>query len=209
MRLFVALEVAEPARREVRRRLAALRDRMPRARWTDPDQIHVTLAFLGEVDAAKLRELAERLAAAFAPFEPLDLRLDGGGTFPPGRPARVAWLGVDAPEEIAELQRAVEKVAIEVVGIEPEERAFRPHVTLARCPSPWRRETIEKYSHAFSGHVGPPFVARRGILFESKLSPSGARYRAVAELPFLGSDEGDQDIGEPTGEPPVDPETGS
>lgn len=196
MRLFVALEVSEPARREVRRRLAALRDRLPRARWTDPDQIHLTLAFLGEVDPAKLRPLAEGLAAAFAPFEPLDLRLDGGGTFPPGRPARVAWLGVDAPEEIAALQRAVEKVAVEVVGIEPEERTFRPHVTLARAQTPWRRETVEKFEHAFSGHVGPPFVARRGVLFESKLSPSGARYRVVAELPFDGggAEEGEGEL---------------
>jgi 2'-5' RNA ligase len=197
MRLFVALEVPEVPRREVRRRLSTVRDRLPRARWVDPEQIHVTLAFLGEVETAKLRQLAERLAAAFAPFAPMDLRLSGGGTFPPGRPARVAWIGVEAPDVLAELQRAVSQAAMEVLEIEPEERDFLPHVTLARCPSPWRRDSIDKLTHAFSGPVGPPFVARRGVLFESRMAPSGAKYRVVAELPLLGDEgqEGEDDAG--------------
>jgi 2'-5' RNA ligase len=187
MRLFVALDVPEVAKREVRRRLAAVRDRLPRAKWVDPDNLHVTLAFLGEVDAAKLPALSARLGAAFAPFEPMDLRLSSSGTFPPGRPARVAWIGVDAPREIAALHREVMAAAVETLGIEPEAREHRSHVTLARCSGAWRREAIEKLTHAFSGAIGPPFVADRGILYESRLSPSGARYRAVAEFPLSGS----------------------
>lgn len=187
MRLFVALGVPEVPRREVRRRLSAVRDRLPRAKWVDPDNLHVTLAFLGEVDAAKLPLLSARLGEAFAPFEPMDLRLSGGGTFPPGRPARVAWIGVTAPREIAALHREVMAAAVETLGIEPEAREHRSHATLARCSDPWRREAIEKFAHAFSGSIGPPFVADRGILYESRLSPSGARYRAVAEFPMSGA----------------------
>lgn len=186
MRLFVALEVPEVPRREVRRRLSTVRDRLPQARWVDPDNLHATLLFLGEVDPSRMPALAARLAAACAPFPPLDLRLHGSGTFPPGRPARVAWIGLDAPAELLDLQRAVESAAVEVLGIEPEGRDYRPHVTLARCPDPWRRDAIEKFTHTFGGEIGPPFVAEGGVLMESRLGPSGARHRRMQELPFAG-----------------------
>jgi 2'-5' RNA ligase len=187
LRLFVALPVPEPVRREVRRRVAGLRERLPRARWVDPDLLHLTLEFLGEVEAERVKPLAAGLARAFAPFAPLDLRLQGGGTFPPGRPARVAWVGVDAPPALAALQAAVGR---EVAGAGfggsdgGDDRPYRPHVTLARCPSPWPRAVAERFAIAFAGEIGPPFVVSQGVLMESTLSPKGPRYRGLAELPL-------------------------
>ena len=95
MRLFVALEVPEPPRREVRRRVDAVRDRLPRGRWVDLDDLHLTLLFLGETAEGDVPALTAGLREAFARCPPLDLRLANGGTFPPGRPARVAWVGVE------------------------------------------------------------------------------------------------------------------
>lgn len=184
MRLFLALEVSEPARRELRRRVDAIRDRLPRARWVDMDNVHLTLLFLGETAEADIPALAEKLREAFARCPPLDLRLSGGGTFPPGRPARVAWVGLEAPDELETLQADITRAAVESLGFEPEDRPYHPHVTLARCPDPWRREAIDKFKTALTGNIGPPFVADRGILFESKLSPKGARYRAVETFPM-------------------------
>jgi 2'-5' RNA ligase len=186
MRLFVALEVPEPPRREVRRRVDAVRDRLPRARWVDLDNVHLTLLFLGETAEGEVPTLAARLREAFARCPPLDLRLGSGGTFPPGRPARVAWIGVEAPDVLRALQEDVTRAAVETLGCEPEERAYHPHVTLARCPDPWRREAIDKFKTALTGPIGPPFVADHGVLFESKLSPKGARYRAVETFPMTG-----------------------
>jgi 2'-5' RNA ligase len=196
VRLFVALPVPEPARREVRRRVDRVRDRLPRARWVDFDALHLTLLFLGEVAAEAVPPLAAGLGAAFARCPPLDLRLGDGGTFPPGRPARAAWIGVEAPEELAALQADVTRAAVAAIGFVPEERAFTPHVTLARCQEPWRREAIDKLKNALTGPVGPPFVAGRGILFESKLSPKGARYREVAVFPMHEDGEIDAARGE-------------
>ena len=189
MRLFVALEVPEPPRREVRRRVDAVRDRLPRARWVDLDNVHLTLLFLGETAEGDVPALAAGLREAFARCPPLDLRLANGGTFPPGRPARVAWVGVEAPEELMTLQADVTKAAAEALGFEPEERAYHPHATLARCPDPWRREAIDKFKNALTGPIGPPFVADHGILFESKLSPKGARYQVVETFPMTGEVE--------------------
>lgn len=184
MRLFVALVVPEPARREVRRRVEGLRDRLPRARWVNLDVLHLTLLFLGETAEAAVPALAAKLRHVFSRFSPLPLRLGGGGTFPPGRPARVAWVGVDSPPELLTLQADVAQAAVESLGVEAEERVYHPHVTLARCSDPWRREAIEKLTNTFSGFVGPPFVADRGVLFESKLSPKGARYGEVEVFPM-------------------------
>jgi len=195
MRLFVALEIPEPVRREVRRRMAGLRERLPRARWVDPDVLHLTLLFLGELAPERVAELVGRLGQAFAAHPALPLRLAGGGTFPAGRPARVAWIGVTAPPELAPLQAAVARAAAAAAPAVPAvpgsreagERPFQPHVTLARCPSPWPRSAAEKFAAAFPGEIGPPFVADRGVLVESRLSPRGPRYRHVAELPLAAA----------------------
>jgi len=188
MRLFVALEIPEPVRREVRRRVAGLRERLPRARWVDPDVLHLTLLFLGEVAPELVGELAGRLGKAFGTHPALPLRLTGGGTFPAGRPARVAWIGVAGPPELAPLQAAVVRAAREALELrEAGERPYQPHVTLARCPSPWPRGAAEKFAAAFPAEIGPPFVADRGVLVESRLSPRGPRYRHLAELPLAAA----------------------
>jgi 2'-5' RNA ligase len=186
MRLFVAFEVPEPPRRDLRRRADGVRDRLPRARWADFDAVHLTLLFLGETPEAEVPAFADALRETFARHSSLELRLASGGSFPPGRPARVAWVGVEAPEALTSLQEETTAAAVATLGFTPEERPFHPHVTLARCPDPWRREAIDKFKTAFTGPIGPPFVADRGILFESKLSPKGARYREVAAFPMEG-----------------------
>jgi len=189
VRLFVGLEVPEPSRRDLRRRLDGLRDRLPRARWVDLDNLHLTLLFLGETAEAQVPPLADQLRPAFARCPPLDLRLGSGGTFPPGRPARVAWVGVEAPPALLQLQADVSQAAVDSLGFESEDRPYHPHVTLARCPDPWRREAIEKFKTGLTGPIGPPFLADRGVLFESKLSPKGARYREVETFPMTGEAE--------------------
>lgn len=189
MRLFVALEISEPARREVARRLAGVRDRLPNARWVDPAHLHLTLVFLGEVADDRVPALAEKLREAFAPFPPLPMRISGAGTFPPSRPARVAWLGLDAPDDLARLQAAATEAAVEAVGHEPEDREYRAHITLARCPAPWRRDAIDRFVAAFPGETGPPFVVEHGVLMQSRLSPQGARYQVVAQLPLAGDED--------------------
>jgi RNA 2',3'-cyclic 3'-phosphodiesterase len=189
VRLFVGLEVPEPSRRDLRRRLDGLRDRLPRARWVDLDNLHLTLLFLGETAEAEVSGLAAKLRPAFACCPPLELRLGSGGTFPPGRPARVAWVGVDAPPELLKLQGDVTQAAVDSLGLEPEERPYHPHVTLARCPDPWRREAVDKLKTGLTGPIGPPFVADHGVLLESKLSPKGASYRALETFPMTGAEK--------------------
>jgi 2'-5' RNA ligase len=86
------------------------------------------------------------------------------------------------------VQAGAVAAAVEAVGFEPEERPFRPHVTLARCDPNWPRGAAEKFASAFPGEIGPPFTVDRGVLMESRLSPRGARYAVVEGLPMEGVD---------------------
>lgn len=184
MRLFVALEIPEAVRRELARRVAGLRERLPRAKWVDPSILHLTLLFLGQVEDAKVPALTAALRDAFARHPPLDLRLAGAGTFPPRRPARVAWVGMETPGDLEGLQADVSAAAVESIGFEPEARPFHPHVTLARCEPDWPRDAADKFVAAFPGTIGQPWTAGRGVLMESRLSPRGAQYKVAAELPL-------------------------
>lgn len=182
----MAFEVPEAVRREVERRVAVVRSELPPARWLELDKVHLTLLFLGETPEAKVPALSERLAAAFAGYPPMRLALANGGTFPPRRPARVAWIGVEAPADLGRLQADVTAAAVEALAFEPEERPYHPHVTLARCQTPWPRPAIERFVAAFASPIGEPFTAEHGILFQSRLSPKGARYTPVAIFPAEG-----------------------
>ena len=189
MRLFVALEVPEPVRREVARRVAGVRDRLPRARWVDLEKVHLTLLFLGQTSEDEVPALSAKLRDAFARHSAITVRLSGAGTFPPKRPARVAWIGLDAPEELAAIQADAVAAAVDAVGFQPEERPYRPHVTLARCEPNWPRDAVEKFTAAFPGEIGPPFTVEQGVLMESKLSPRGARYSVVEAFPMAAEEQ--------------------
>lgn len=184
MRLFVALDLPDDLAQEVERHATEARRELPRARWVRPEDLHLTLAFLGERDAGDLPVLDEHLAPAFAGVAPFELRLGHGGTFPPRRPARVAWIGVDHDDELPQLARRVHGALQRAVGFEPDRRGFSAHLTIARCKQPWRRREIERFERHFRGLLGPPFEVTEGVLYESVLSPGGARYRPLQRYPL-------------------------
>jgi len=188
LRLFVALEVPESVRAEAGRRVEAVKGSLPPARWVDLDKVHLTLIFLGATDDALVPGLAAALARACSPFQPFSLALADGGTFPPRRPARVAWIGLEAPPDLQRLQAAAQAAVVSSVpSFEAEDRPYHPHVTVARCPAPWPRPAAEAFSAALAGPVGDSFPVDEVVLFESQLRRGGALYRVVERLPLAGS----------------------
>lgn len=184
LRLFVAFALPDEVRAAMRRRLARLRSLLPQARWVDPDHAHLTLAFLGHQPEERLAPLVDALRSTFARYPSLPLRLHGGGTFPQGRPARVAWVGVKAPPEMQPLQHDVADAAAGVLDWEPEKRPFHPHVTLTRCNPTWPRTLVERFHSEVQGSWGEEFVAAEGLLYRSRLSPRGAQYQVLERFPL-------------------------
>jgi 2'-5' RNA ligase len=167
IRLFVALEIPEA----VRSRLFLLQGGVPGARWTTPDQMHLTLRFIGEVNEAVADDIDGALTGLRAPSFPLELAGVGefGGNLP-----RALWAGVRPSRELHHLQKKVE-TAMQRLGLSPEERKFTPHVTLARLKNAPREKVMDFLSH-YGLFASGPFEVTRFALFSSRLGGAGAVY---------------------------------
>jgi 2'-5' RNA ligase len=135
-RTFVAVELEDPARAYLAREIGRLGRALPRVRWVDPAGIHLTLAFLGELDDARLAavEAAAEIAARAA--HPFTLEVAGLGTFGPPTAPTVVWAGVGGNLPRLGALRETLTVALEVRGFARDARPFSPHLTLARLRDP-------------------------------------------------------------------------
>ncbi len=176
VRLFVALELPD----ELRERLAAIARGVEGARWVAPENLHVTLRFVGEVDDAAARDIAMDLSAIRAPA--FDLTLVGAGHFETGRRVRQLWVGVERNPALVALHDKLELVLVRA-GLDPEKRRFQPHVTLARLNGA-APETVRRWLGANTLFRAVPFRVESFVLFSSFLGKAGPIYRAEAEFPL-------------------------
>ena len=171
-RLFVAIRPPEP----IRDLLIDAMDDGPDFRWQDDEQLHITLRFIGEVERRVANDLADALGRVRA--EPFELRVAGTGRFEQ-RSGGALWAGIEPKAALAALAAKIERACVGV-GLEPERRAFHPHITLARWKGRRSRELGDFLDRA-RGLSTPPFTVSEFILFESRLSRHGAHYEEVAE----------------------------
>ena len=176
MRLFIAIDL--PA--EIKQALGQLRCDLPGARWVAAAQIHLTLAFLGEVEEARVAPLVTELARIHLP--PFTLDLTGPGCFPHRQRPRVLWVGLTPQPLLTQLAAAVQE-ALFVCGFPLEERPFSPHLTLARLKFPAPREVGVFLDQPLPASF-PVFAVREFILFESRLNPHGAEHLPLRSFPL-------------------------
>ena len=174
-RLFVAIRPPEP----IRDLLIDAMDESPDFRWQHDEQLHLTLRFIGEVD----RPLADDIAAALTRIhaERFSLRIAGTGRFEQ-RNSGSLWAGVEPKAPVTALASKIERTCIDL-GLEPERRAFHPHITLARWKGRRSRE-IADFLQRTRGLGSEPFDVSEFILFESRLSRHGAHYEEAASYPL-------------------------
>jgi 2'-5' RNA ligase len=174
-RLFVAIRPPE----HIRDLLIDAMDDSPDFRWQDEEQLHLTLRFVGEVDRPLAQDLADALGRVR--FEPFELRISGVGRFEQ-RSSGALWAGVEPKAPVAALAAKIERVCL-AVGLEPERRAFFPHITLARWKGR-RAHAVARFLDAKRALRSDPFAVGEFILFESHLSRHGAHYEEVASYPL-------------------------
>jgi 2'-5' RNA ligase len=188
LRLFVACELPP----EMRAALAALQDMLrhrgaPPVRWVRPEGIHLTLKFLGSVPAERVADICAALAPTVEGIHPFALSLGDLGTFGGRRGARVLWVAVEGDvTRVAELQRRVE-AALAPLGFATEDRAFSPHLTLARVPDTAgadERQRLWDLAKAASAPEAAPVTIREMSLMRSILGPGGAVYERLAAFPL-------------------------
>ena len=180
-RLFVSIELPEA----VKQTLLRLACDVPGARWVDPEQIHLTLRFIGEVDGAVFRDVTTSLDEVTARAFSLVVR--GVGHFPPRGEPRVLWAGIENSDALVELRNRVES-AIVRAGVAPEGRKFSPHITLARL-----KGTPERAVASFLAQNGllrcEPAPVRDFHLYSSSLSAKRAVHRCEASYPLVAGED--------------------
>lgn len=186
MRLFTAIELPEPVREHLthlRGELTTAADLADAVSWTKPENLHVTLKFLGEVADDAVRPLVDALAGVAV--QPMDLAADHMVYFPKRGRVRVIAAGLTG--DVARLGRLYADVesACATLGFAPEGRAFTPHVTLGRARHGRQGGGLRRVREALlEGSLpGPRFVAARFVLMRSQLKPTGAIYTPAAHFP--------------------------
>ena len=182
MRLFVALEIPAAVGdnlaaliKEFRELSSQVADKRPR--WVRPENLHVTLKFIGEVAEAKLDGIGAALSTVHTDAQ-IELRLHGLGFFPNENRPTVLWTGLDASTNLQTVAGDIDG-ALATQGIAKEKRAFVPHLTLARFDSPGLHEKLRVAIQKNSGRDFGSFQAREFHLIESRLKPSGAEYTTL------------------------------
>jgi RNA 2',3'-cyclic 3'-phosphodiesterase len=181
-RLFSAIEIP----RRIAERLTTLRSGLSGARWIDPENYHLTLRFIGDVDGATARDFTNALGEIDLP--PFDLKLNGLGSFG-GKKPRNLFVEIEPSPALDALQRATERAARKA-GLPPEGRNFKPHVTLARLRGA-RPDTVATYLERQGGVRAEPFTVNRFVLFSSRDSVGGGPY--VIEAAYELEDAYDAD----------------
>ncbi len=170
-RLFVAIRPPE----QVRDLLVDAMDDSAEMRWVGDEQLHLTLKFIGEVERPLANDIADALSRLR--FPAFELRIAGVGRFE-RRNGGALWAGVAPRKQVAELAAKVDRACVSA-GVEPERRAFHPHITLAR----WTRRSaaeaaeLERRNSALASE---PFPVDRFVLFESRLSRHWPHHEAIA-----------------------------
>jgi len=173
MRLFVAVNLPAEVRSGLWEAMEPVRRRQYPVRWVDPDGMHITVKFLGDVDDPRESAIRQVLDAAVAGTRAFPLAIGGFGVFPNASRPRVVWAGCEAAPPLELLQHRVEQ-RLEALGFPLEGRAFRPHVTLGRAKSGAPAGPLASVATAladleYAAEVTVPSLD----LMESRLSPAG------------------------------------
>lgn len=181
-RLFTGIELPD----HVREALARLRQPLPGARWVEPEHYHLTLRFAGDLENRIAGEFADMLADIEIPA--FELRLCGTGAFGGSEP-RALWAGLAPSIELEALVRAHERIA-RAVGLPPEPRRFKPHITIARLRST-DVELVARYLQRHGAFRTDPFLVARFVLFSAKPQVGGGPYVVEESYTLTGGDYAD------------------
>ena len=183
IRAFIALALEPALAAEIKKVQQHLNPPGGAVRWISPEQLHLTLQFLGNVATDRLDELTATLRRACARTAPLQLALEGLGCFPNTRDPRVVWIGIQG--DLGPLRKLQEQIAQETkdFGDHGDQRAFQPHLTIGRVKASGfeGRKTGQAIEHVTVPRLGD-WTVHTVLLVQSELTPDGARYTTLATV---------------------------
>lgn len=182
IRTFIAVELDEKARELIRDVQTRLKSAGADVKWVKPENAHLTLKFLGDVPEKRLKVVIETLEKLTASASSIQTRLTQLGMFPDRRRPRVIWVGLDDAEgRLTRLAEAVE-TALGNIGFKKEDRAFQPHITIARLRSSHNAGALAEAAAQFSIPCGINQSFASLTLFKSTLTPAGPVYEPLKKF---------------------------
>jgi RNA 2',3'-cyclic 3'-phosphodiesterase len=185
-RVFCAIEIPTEVRRSVLAHADRLRERAPtvQASWTRMDNIHLTLKFFGNVEPEKISKISKAADEVARRFSPITIRVEGCGAFPKHGPPRVLWIGLNDPSgQLVNLQTEFERECARE-GFAKEERAFHPHLTVARLRTPQGARSLAEI-HRETSFDTAEFSVTALTIFRSELSSKGSRYSMISTYALI------------------------
>jgi RNA 2',3'-cyclic 3'-phosphodiesterase len=182
MRLFVALSIPSGVRENIATLILALCRVDSEPRWVNPENLHSTLKFIGEIAEESVPSICDALQTIRA-LEPLTLAFRGIGFFPNARRPSVAWIGIEAPPALAFLASEINRL-LTPLGIQPETKPLVPHLTIARFKENRLSSALQAEIEVWRGHSFGHFTTAEIHLIESRLKSSGAEYTTLHSFHF-------------------------
>jgi 2'-5' RNA ligase len=175
-RLFIAVDLPDT----IQANLETMFFGIPGARWVAPDQLHLTVRFIGDVGGALSLDIKDTLEEVS--ISPFDIQLKGIGHFPPRGAPRVIWAGLSKSEQLQILRKKIDS-ALQKTGVKAEKRKFSPHITIARL----KNSPLQKVANFLSGNSmfsQGPFQVDDFKLYSSTLTPKGAIHTVERVYPL-------------------------
>ncbi|MFC1816785.1 RNA 2',3'-cyclic phosphodiesterase [Thermodesulfobacteriota bacterium] len=187
IRTFIAIELPENIISAIRNVQEGLRSYRFKVRWVRPENIHLTLKFLGNINISRINLIGRTISGSVKDYAPLALSVRGAGVFPGIKRPRVIWTGISGqvPELIA-LQQTLDE-NLETVGFPREKRAFKGHLTLGRAKGIIDPKKLNDALKKFNDFETEPFVIDRVFLFKSDLQPTGSIYTKLMSTALTAS----------------------
>ena len=186
IRSFLAIELPKPILKKIEEVQGDLRSTHADVRWVNPEKIHLTLKFFGNIEESRIEPIFKSIEEPIRNTLPFSLKVRGVGAFPHLKNPRVIWMGlVDGREVLISFQKQIE-TQLEKIGFQPEDRPFHPHLTLGRMKSSRGKEELVGRMEKHKEEEFGDFQVERVVLFKSDLRPTGPIYTPLGDMKLGG-----------------------
>jgi 2'-5' RNA ligase len=187
IRTFIAIELPEKIIYTISKIQEEIKSYGLKIRWVRPENIHLTLKFLGDIKEADTEKVAKAVSESVTGYPPISLAVKGIGVFPGIKSPRVVWLGVSNQLDVLTTFQKTLDEKLEAIGFPKEKRPFRGHLTLGRIKSKIDPKTLNDVLKEFTQFESERFFADRIILYKSELKPKGPVYTKLIETYLTAS----------------------
>lgn len=183
MRVFIGIKLDERVHEEIEKFLEPFKKISSPIRWVKPENVHITLKFIGEVSEEKYAKIEKRLGEAEFDTGPFDLKLTGCGKFGRGNTLNIFWIGISPSDPLTQIFKKIENTLAKI-SIEKENRPFKPHITVGRNKKNFNFQSFFQLIEENNDRLISEFNVDHFQVFKSQLRPEGPIYTILKEIPL-------------------------